>query len=53
MIVGILALCQAKWGTFKPNLYFALKDAEEVQQVGLMWIVEDWRTGKHLVRHRV
>ena len=44
------------WGTFKPNLYFSLKDVQDAakpQHIALFWIVQDWRTGINLVRHRV
>ena len=40
------------WGTFKPNLYFALKEKTGAHNVvGLAWIVKDWRTDSLIVRH--
>lgn len=40
------------WGTFKPNLYFAVKEkAKEQNVLGLAWMVKDWRTDQLIVRH--
>jgi hypothetical protein len=53
----LLALTRAQnWGTYKPNLYFSLKDisdAAKPEHLALVWVVEDWRTGIPIVRHRV
>ena len=40
------------WGTYKPNLYFAIKEQTELHNVlGLAWMVKDWRTDAPIVRH--
>lgn len=41
-----------KFGLYKPNLYFAVKD-KFVNPIiaGLAWVVKDWRTNLLLVRH--
>ena len=46
------ARSSSQWGTYKPNLFFALKEKSEVHNVvGLAWIVKDWRTDSLIVRH--
>ena len=43
---------KARWGTLKPNLYFAVKEkAKEQSVLGLAWMVKDWRTDQLIVRH--
>ena len=40
------------WGTFKPNLYFAVKEQTDLHNVlGLAWMVKDWWTDAMIVRH--
>ena len=40
------------WGTFKPNLFFAVKEQADLHNVlGLAWMVKDWRTNAMIVRH--
>jgi hypothetical protein len=52
----VLAFAHAqRWGTFKPHLYFALKDIHDPllpQTVGFFWVVKDWRTDLPLARYR-
>jgi Glycosyl hydrolase family 63 N-terminal domain len=57
LLLSLFSLTKAQiWGTYKPNLYFCLKDisdAKKPEHISLAWIVEDWKTGIPLVRHRV
>ena len=56
-LLFLAAITEAQiWGTYKPNLYFSLKDisdAAKPQHLAIVWVVEDWRTGIPLVRHKV
>ena len=41
-----------KFGLYKPNLYFAVKDKSVSPIIaGLAWVVKDWRTNLLLVRY--
>ena len=51
LIIGVVS-ARSMWGTYKPNLYFGLKDTSELSQhVGLFWIVNDLYTDQPVVRH--
>ena len=41
-----------EWGTYKPNLFFGIKNREQFPiNLGLAWVVPDKRTMSFNVRH--
>jgi len=51
-IVVSIANAANTWGTYNPNLYFALKEKTTTGDTfGLAWAVKDWRTDTIIIRH--